>query len=644
MSVVCDGYTKIEVLGQGSFGKVYKVKENKTGKKYALKTFTDVTLDGDLPDSMLKELDILSRVRHPNVVSAHQLYISSNGSVCCVLPLANSDLGEALENGQVVDPLKTFYELCCGLNTLHANHIIHRDLKPQNCLWKDGQAMISDLDCIITPTDSFPPKLVTTLWYRAPEALTLAEPLTTKIDIWALGCIFYELFERKPLFPAELMDEDDDGVDALIALHEGLLDDEYLFGNIPEQYIPLLLRMLEIDPRKRPTVTEILQHEIFNPYRCTAATPHIFQEPIVESKLPVEISMDSRKILVSWMFEVPRVDKAIKLSLPPHVLFSAVDLLDRYLFKSPNVKLSELQMIGITCIMIMSKVLTLSALDPALCVYVTADSCTVDQIVATEKDICKKLGFRLYHETLYSQFPEKANELQLYLINNTTPHSLSIVREDDSGGFIEVVPLDAETKEPLNNSDVLEEEVKVEDAQADSELSASQKQLIDGLVQIKPNNTDLIKIVLQMYLVAHNVIPAVQEFYPACSSQEWKRSSNIIKLIASVYELAYDIKEKPLGSRELFFTTKDRMKTVQEKKNYKDALGLFCPESGSGPDLVTLYVEVDSHHFSDSVQICVQSCDLNIVKIEEFEDYYKKLLSRMSQVFPPEFKLSIVKE
>lgn len=96
------------------------------------------------------------------------------------------------------------WQILCGVDFLHSHRIVHRDIKPQNILLSNdgtlkladfGLARIYDFNALLTST-------VVTLWYRAPEVL-LGTTYATPVDMWSVGCIFAELFTRKPLFPGQ---------------------------------------------------------------------------------------------------------------------------------------------------------------------------------------------------------------------------------------------------------------------------------------------------------------------------------------------------------------------------------------------------------------------------------------------------------
>lgn len=93
------------------------------------------------------------------------------------------------------------YQLLRGVDFLHSNRIVHRDLKPQNILVaSSGTVKLADfgLARIYEQTQTLT-TVVVTLWYRAPEVL-LQSSYASPVDLWSCGCIFAELFLRKPLF------------------------------------------------------------------------------------------------------------------------------------------------------------------------------------------------------------------------------------------------------------------------------------------------------------------------------------------------------------------------------------------------------------------------------------------------------------
>lgn len=93
------------------------------------------------------------------------------------------------------------YQILRGVDFLHSNRIVHRDLKPQNVLVAaNGDVKLADFGLArIYEHSQILTTVVVTLWYRAPEVL-LQSSYASPVDLWSCGCIFAELYRRKPLF------------------------------------------------------------------------------------------------------------------------------------------------------------------------------------------------------------------------------------------------------------------------------------------------------------------------------------------------------------------------------------------------------------------------------------------------------------
>ena len=140
----CSSYKKLKHLGEGTYGVVTKVL-GPDGKEYALKEFKPE--DDGYGRGLLREVNILAQIKHPCVLSAEKLF-ADRCNVCCVLPLADSDLSRYIYDsfniyGEITEPLHLFYQLACGIKELHVNDINYKDLKPQNCLIKKHENSLS---------------------------------------------------------------------------------------------------------------------------------------------------------------------------------------------------------------------------------------------------------------------------------------------------------------------------------------------------------------------------------------------------------------------------------------------------------------------------------------------------------------------
>ncbi|XP_072492478.1 cyclin-dependent kinase 10 isoform X1 [Notamacropus eugenii] len=202
-------FEKLNRIGEGTYGIVYRARDTQTDEIVALKKVRmDKEKDG-IPISSLREITLLLRLRHPNIVELKEVVVGNHlESIFLVMGYCEQDLASLLENMQT--PFSEAQVKCIilqvlkGLQYLHKNFIIHRDLKVSNLLMTDkGCVKTADFGLARAygvPMKPMTPKVVT-LWYRAPELLLGTATQTTSIDMWAVGCILAELLAHKPLLP-----------------------------------------------------------------------------------------------------------------------------------------------------------------------------------------------------------------------------------------------------------------------------------------------------------------------------------------------------------------------------------------------------------------------------------------------------------
>ncbi|XP_070258990.1 cyclin-dependent kinase 10 isoform X4 [Myotis yumanensis] len=202
-------FEKLNRIGEGTYGIVYRARDTQTDEIVALKKVRmDKEKDG-VPISSLREITLLLRLRHPNIVELKEVVVGNHlESIFLVMGYCEQDLASLLEN--MPTPFSEAQVKCIvlqvlrGLQYLHQNFIIHRDLKVSNLLMTDkGCVKTADFGLARAygiPVKPMTPKVVT-LWYRAPELLLGTTTQTTSIDMWAMGCVLAELLAHKPLLP-----------------------------------------------------------------------------------------------------------------------------------------------------------------------------------------------------------------------------------------------------------------------------------------------------------------------------------------------------------------------------------------------------------------------------------------------------------
>ncbi|KAI5190976.1 cyclin-dependent kinase 2 [Nematocida minor] len=205
-------FQKIEKIGEGTYGVVYKAKEKTTGKIIALKK---VRLSDDregVPSTTIREISLLKDIKHPNIIALHQVVYTEN-KLYLVFEYAETDLKKYLDSlrkdkkSLSKNQIKAFsHQLTSALAYCHSVGVLHRDLKPQNILiTKNNQIKLADFGLgrsIGIPLHTLTNEVVT-LWYRAPELLLGVKNYSMAVDVWSLGCIISEFALLKPLFPGD---------------------------------------------------------------------------------------------------------------------------------------------------------------------------------------------------------------------------------------------------------------------------------------------------------------------------------------------------------------------------------------------------------------------------------------------------------
>eukprot|EP01080_Neovahlkampfia_damariscottae_P001294 gene1294-11378_t len=207
---IVEKYEKLERIGEGAYGVVYKAKDRKTDELAAIKKIT--TEDEGVPSTTLREISILKQTSHKNIVKFLDVYVEKKNLFLAFEYLdmdLKSYLRKLLFKKSSMDKqlIKSYmYQLLQGVCYCHSQRIIHRDLKPANLLInKDGILKIADfgLSRIFQNPGQPLSNEVLTLWYRGPELILGKSSYSTPVDIWSCGCIFIELFTLLPIFQGQ---------------------------------------------------------------------------------------------------------------------------------------------------------------------------------------------------------------------------------------------------------------------------------------------------------------------------------------------------------------------------------------------------------------------------------------------------------
>ena len=197
-------YHLIELIGEGSFGKVWQARRKGTGLVVAMKFIVKKGKNEKELRNLRSEIDILTRLDHDHIITLLDAFETQTEFVV-VMEYAKGELFEVLEDDKTLpeeEVQKIAKQLICALHYLHSNRIIHRDMKPQNILvGRNTTVKLCDfgfaraMSCntmVLTSIKGTP-------LYMAPE-LVQEQPYNHTADLWSLGCILYELYYGQPPF------------------------------------------------------------------------------------------------------------------------------------------------------------------------------------------------------------------------------------------------------------------------------------------------------------------------------------------------------------------------------------------------------------------------------------------------------------
>ncbi|KAI6175657.1 Protein kinase domain-containing protein [Aphelenchoides bicaudatus] len=265
-------YKKIFDLGEGTYATVWLGRSLLTGKSVALKEMRLEHEEG-APCTAIREVSLLRSLKHANVVTLHDV-IYTDRVLTLVFEFLERDLREHMEeiNGLIcIENVKLFLvQLLRGLAYCHQRRILHRDLKPQNLLINRlGELKLADFGLAraqSVPTKTYSNEVVT-LWYRPPDVLLGSTNYSTHIDMWGVGCIFYEMLIHKPSFPGQTTKEQLELI--FHTLGTPTLEDcpnlcemrAFKEGNFKKQRARSLIRQPRIDAQRADLLEKFLKYD-----------------------------------------------------------------------------------------------------------------------------------------------------------------------------------------------------------------------------------------------------------------------------------------------------------------------------------------------------------------------------------------------
>lgn len=368
-------------IGEGTYGKVYSATSRSAKGDYAVKrNLIERPLDFA---GSVKELDILNKLQdHPHIVRIEFMSVGDpfiqaslsplrceykDDKIHFIFPLADGDLDNIISDRKYgyAKAQQYMVHILLGVEYMHSKGIIHRDLKPHNILDFKGTMQICDFGLAkpFSGNGSQSPRVVTS-WYRAPEVTMGDRFYDYKIDVWSVGCIMYELIAKTP-FVSGVSDRNNLLLDKITTRMPNRIDDEtfkrmlhrgdmsrrfkqkerkrrytwdrQLFGNVnpdnfdKDAFIDMLSHALEFDPKKRWTITDLLNHRFFDNHRRYINEVRRDIPPEADPLPRIKcINCNERKWAIQMAYSF--FNDRHKYDWYSHsILFQAIDIFDRYL-------------------------------------------------------------------------------------------------------------------------------------------------------------------------------------------------------------------------------------------------------------------------------------------------------------------------
>jgi serine/threonine protein kinase len=293
-------YQVLGVVGEGAYGVVLKCRNKQTNEMVAIKKFKDSDDDEQVRRTTLREVRILKSLSMPHIVKLFDAF-RRKGKIYLVFEYVDYNLLDLLERnvlGMAHERIRSLtYQLLKALLYCHHRNILHRDVKPENLLvTTNDQLKLCDFGF----ARSIPSRMraitryVATRWYRAPELLLQSGVYGKGVDMWAVGCIMGEMYTGRPMFPG---DSDIDQlhivqrqIGPLTREQRGLFNEKEEFegltlsedtsspskgpslsqrydSSMPPDALDLMVWLLKMDERERPSAEEALRHEYFDDIR-----------------------------------------------------------------------------------------------------------------------------------------------------------------------------------------------------------------------------------------------------------------------------------------------------------------------------------------------------------------------------------------
>lgn len=476
-------YEVMGLLGEGGYAKVLLVKD-KDGQEFALKKpfHPKAHLKVSTGVINMKELYIMACVKHPYIQGALVVFFEDPCPIDRTFVAVDKDYDRMFflmtkarytchelvhtYKAKISHIKRAMWQIICAVYYLHTEGICHRDLKPGNflCYYNDGVLTTKLTDFGMTKPMNYVNKNslhAGTAYYRAPELILKNMDYGFSMDIWSLGCSFFEMVSRRMLFKAD----DDLGLLQLIFTKRGSPDaqtmkkisrtdlkitmgnhkaksiktllnlsptDRQLFdmevvenlynpGSL-DQFCNLLDKMLVIDPDRRINIMQVIQHPFFSGFFKPHKLDFDIWRPTFEPKqIPMQIFPSNHR---HW-----KIGADAFINMDPNrvkyddevlysIRFHGLDLYSRFLLKSDPVKDKTLyKKLAWSSGYIMSKFFLDEASDHMWDIFPESyTGMTIEEIIKIERLILQTLEFEIYRPTCFTHLKYRSFYAALFAL------------------------------------------------------------------------------------------------------------------------------------------------------------------------------------------------------------------------------------
>lgn len=277
------GYQSLEHVGKGQYASAALVQDMATGTKYVAKCISLAALNDHDQDLANQEVILLQSLSNPYIVAYRDSFLieGSNTLVIVMEYCSGGDLRKLIKEKAKSgahfpeDQIMTwFVQLCLALQVCHQEKVLHRDLKTSNIFIVEGSHTVKlgdfGISRILEATHEAAVTIVGTPYYMSPEVCR-SEPYNWKSDIWALGCVLYELCMLRHAFESS----------SLMGLVYKIVSDHY--EPIPAQYSSelndLIRQLLHKNAEERPSINQVFAIPFVKEYLAREAPILVAPEP-----------------------------------------------------------------------------------------------------------------------------------------------------------------------------------------------------------------------------------------------------------------------------------------------------------------------------------------------------------------------------